>query len=566
MSFNSMGKMMIYIKTHAVLIFVVALTGILFRLIFIFHQAIYIDEAAYLPGSIKSLVAVTHFPIDTSVLNSTPTVPEFYQIIYGVIGYISNGFSIPQVVHYTYLNYVSPHVLIRSRLLLMIANVVVATFVLSKFYNVNKNLALAFGVFYFLNPVIIFNTSLFDWPSLFIPVMLLLIIEIYDSKLNLNKRGIAASILFGLSVSIQFYGIFFYVLPLLLFLSMQPSISYKSTLKFYAAFTAIAALTILLLNPGYTINPYQAFHEILIATSVDIGTSSGVFGIPIMLFGRLTYQVPLYVPILDVIFETPLIQLIFALIGAYLCSMMILKRKQISVASSSNFYNLVVFASLVTLSMLVFDLSFNLMRRNYIMLIAPLLIVSSFGFGLLIDLMWKGRVQDNSENSSMNSSEISKGDEQTKYGKAVVYLVVAMVIALSFYSVVSNVDNLPVYSNELTQLAGFSGANFDGAWNSPQADMYVGNYIESHGLENHTILTLALTAMVVYYAPGNNYLQVWNAVNGTYLEKNFGGDYVVVDEWYVQSWGNPIIEYPHDFNVIYFVSLTGGYSILAMIK
>lgn len=135
------------------------------------------------------------------------------------------------------------------------------------------------------------------------------------------------------------------------------------------------------------------------------------------------------------------------------------------------------------------------------------------------------------------------------------------VIILSYGS-----NNFPTDSNIISGIAGLGNQKLQGAWNSPQADMFVGKYIAEHHLENETILTLALTSMVVYYAPSNNYIQMWGPVNVSYLQTKYSGDYIVIDEWYSQLWGNPITMYKNEFITLYSYSLPGGYSIIAKIR
>jgi len=540
---------------------IVFILGLVFRVLFIIKEGIYVDEAANLPLSVMYFKAIMRFPPNVRILLLDPLKPEFYKIFYGFIGYIFNGLKLPKIVYLKYIWFVPPYILLYERIGILLTNCVlfIVTLMILSRIHLNNRIYLLFSIFYWLNPFIIFNTSLVLTSSLVIPLSVLFLVLMFASKLNFNKFSLISAIVFGFLMSVQYYDIIFVIVPFLLYIFYIKVCPPLKFLKFFLYFLGISLTVFIIANPGFIFDPLVFIRGTLIATGTVLSTSSGVVGIPSYLFGRLTFTTPVYTVLVLTFFQTPILILFSAMIGGYLFFYVSFRyNKRETDLYNRDEYKLGFFTFSIFVINVIFALSFNYLRRNEIIIIAPFILFSAISLDQIIE---KIMCQERHEDS------IKLFDKKIKNkARAFTILLIIFIIIISGFSVFQNEGNLPVYTNVLADVPHLEHQYLDGSWNSAQADTLVGKYIENMGIKNETILTLALTDMVAYYAPNNNYIQIWSQINGTQLIKYYAGDYIVVDGWYAEIYGNPISSYRNDFNVIYIVNLVGGYSILARVK
>jgi len=362
-------------------------------------------------------------------------------------------------------------------------------------------------------------------------------------------------------MSVQYYDIIFVIVPFLLYIlyiKVYPPLKF---LKFFLYFLGISLTVFILANPGFIFDPLVLIRGTLIATGTVLSTSSGVVGIPSYLFGRLTFTAPVYTVLVLTFFQTPVLILFSVLAGGCLFFYVSFRyNKRENDLYNRDEYKMGFFTFSIFVINVIFTLSFNYLRRNELIIIAPFVLFSAISLDQIIE-----KIICQERHSAEDSIKLFDKKIKNK-ARAFTILLIIFIIIISGFSVFQNEGNLPVYTNVLADVPHLEHQYLDGSWNSAQADTLVGKYIENMGIKNETILTLALTSMVAYYAPYNNYIQIWSQINGTQLIKYYAGDYIVVDGWYAEIWGNPISSYRNDFKVIYIVNLVGGYSILARVK
>jgi len=542
---------------------IVFILGLIFRVLFIIKEGIYVDEASNLPLSVMYFEAIMRFPPNVSILLLNPLKPEFYDIFYGSIGYIFNGLKLPKIVNLKYMSFVPLYILLYERIGILLTNCLlfIVTLIILSHIHINNRIYLLFSIFYWLNPLIIFNTSLVLTSSLVIPLSVLFLVSMFASKLNFNKFSLISAIVFGFLMSVQYYDIIFVIVPFLLYIlyiKVYPPLKF---LKFFLYFLGISLTVFILANPGFIFDPLVLIRETLIATGTTLSTSSGLGFVPSYLFGRLTMTSPVYTVLVLTFFQTPVLILFSFLAGGCLFFYVSFRyNKRENDLYNSDEYKMGFFTFSIFAINVIFAFSFNYLRRNEIIIIAPFILFSAISLDQIIE-----KIMCQERHSAEDS--IKPFDKKIKNkARAFTILLIIFIIIISGFSVFQNEGNLPVYTNVLADVPHLEHQYLDGSWNSPQADMLVGKYMENMGIKNETILTLALTVSVGYYAPDNYYIQIWWQINGTQLIKYYAGDYIVVDGWYAEIWGNPISSYRNDFNVIYIVNLVGGYSILARVK
>jgi hypothetical protein len=555
---------------YVLLIFILTafISGLLFRIYYAFYQGIYVDEAAWLPISVRYFEAFFRVPQNLSELGGNALNPGLLPLTFGIIGFISTGFKLPNVVLYSnLLNYVPQAYLLDERLGLIILNTILIIPLVIWLYKKSQIAPFLFLILYWLNPTIIMDTTLMLPTSVSLPLTLLFYLMIMRSKLTLGKYGIISAILFGLMMSTQYYEIAFIILPILYYVFSFKSVKFGAFVKFFFLFLVISVLIFISLNPPFWHSPLGYLRLVLENTGFVSSTSSGVGGIPVIWLGSVTYLTPMYSIIVEFLLETPLIDLFLFAVAAVLSSVILYHT-----AWSRTFKNnelttlaLISFASFFVI--LGFAMSFPLFHGAVFLLILP---VSLFVTVLGIDFS-----SDTSQNKpnlrGQNHHPIKEDDSAnaTKLSRDGRLIAVALLVIILFAALVPAIESsnsLPVYTNIVGDELGYGSGRLDGAWNSVQSDMYVSKYVFNHHLENLTILSLALTAMVMYYAPSNHYIQIWGKINASTLTEYHKGDLIVVDEWYAELWGNPVFEAPEDFNILYISYVNGGYSVLAEIK
>jgi len=542
-----------------VFIAIIFVLGLVFRLLFLLKEGIYVDEASNLPLSIMYFKAIMKFPPNVSIFLSNALKPEFYNIFYGFIGYIFNDLKLPDIVSYKYINFVPISILLYERIGILFTNSALFLVTLFILLRINERISILFSIFYWLNPLIIFNSSLVLTSSLVIPLSVLYLVSIFSSKLKFNIFLLIGAIAFGFLMSVQYYDIIFLTAPIVLYILYIRMYPPSKFLKFFLSFLGISLAIFILANPGFMFDPLVFIRATLIDTGTVLSTSSGVVGIPSYLFGEPRLIDPIYTVLILTFFQTPVLILFFALIGGYLFFYNSYQNIKEGNDLSDNEHQMGYFAFFIFISCVIFTLIFNYLRSNYIIIIAPLILFSAISSDQIIQ-----RIMNQKTHIAKGSSKYFSKKIKNK-AQLFAVMIIILIIIINGFSVIQNEGNLPVYTNVLAYAPNLEHQYLHGSWNSAQADSLIGKYIGNMGIKNKTILTLALTSMVAYYAPDNDYIQIWSQINGTQLIKYYAGDYIVVDGWYSQLYGNPIYNYPKDFNVICKVNLIGGYSILAKV-
>lgn len=521
--------------------------GLGLRIYMVFNEGIFVDEAVSLPLSVLYFAN----PLKLSFVERNALKPEFYLLFYGFWLYILNGLHLQAIHYYIYVSYLPPSYLIEERFLTLILNYIVLIIFIKSFYQKNKNFVLSFVILYSFFIPIEFSNILISTSGLFIAFFLLFIIFITKYNKYYLKDVVIISSVFGILMSIQYYSIIIIIIPFLFLLLQKRSV--KFMLKFYIIFILFSFLTFLLLNPIFILHFPIMLHEMFIDTSTVLSTSSGVVGIPVFLFGKIIFNVPIYTPLIMIFLEMPIAILIFMLFGMYLFIISLFYKYKVY-KEDTCIDNLFIISIMIFFIFILFDVGLNYLRRNISILYIPILLIASVGSSKFIEYIDTLTSRNKIPNQTNNIRKV-----------IVLFIILIFIFSSLAWSSIENQNNMPTYTNNLAYEFGIGGPNFQGALNSAQADKYVGIYIENHKLSNKTILSLALTDMIIYYAPSNSYIQWWATFNLSDINE-FKGDYIVVDEWYAQLYSNPINEYPKDFNVIYNYHLNGGYAELAQIK
>lgn len=539
--------------------------GLVIRIYFAFYQGIYVDEAAWLPSSITYFHAFFDIPQNTTILGENILTPIFFIIVFGILGFVFSGFKLPSVTHYTYLNYVPLNYLIDERLGLIVINFIIVCLITLWIYKKNAFASFVFLVFYWASPMILMDTALLLPTAIVLPFTLLFYIVIVKSKLELSKYGILSAVIFGIMMSSQYYEIIFIVLPIIYYLISFKEIKFRKFIKFFLAFLAISILTFFLLNPQYWYNPVSYLELVLRNTVFVSSTSSGVGGIPSYWLGKVTFNVPVYSVIVGLILSTPIIDLILFVFAFAFSIHMTYKMLTEHGGKIDDLDRLILISLFSFIIIQVFSMSFPLFHNAYFLSLIPMSFVVTI-IGKKIYAYFEENHKGNKRMWKISRNNHLLSLKLEKNAKILSVILIIIILLAGLVPTILAANDILVYTNEIGNIEGYNSGRMDGAWNSVQSDMYVGKFIADHNFQNRTILTLALTSMVVYYAPSNHYIQIWGKINGTTLLKYFSGDLIVVDEWYAQLWGNPIYNESSDFNVIYSSYINGGYSILAVIK
>jgi hypothetical protein len=517
-------------------------------------RGIFVDEAANLPSSIM----IFSNPLNLKYAESSALKPTFYLMFYGLFGFIGNYFKMPGIVHYTYINFLPFKILLSERMGDMLVTFLSFIIIIKKYYSKIPLFLISLLFIYIFTIPIEANTTLISTSGLFLPVFLLFIVFLNDSSLELNKSGILTSILFGILMSIQFYSVFIIFTPLIYYFITRNGI--KKLAKFYAIFIIISLSVFVLLNPAYIINPIGMLRSAFTETGTVLSTTSGVVGIPTYLMGKITYNVPLYLPLLNILFLTQLpifILMIFGII--YYIKMFISRLKRSEKIIQNKVDSIVLLSFILLVYELIFASIFQYLRRNYVIFEIPILVLSAAGMDIFLSLFIKRKA------TQIKISRKNNIKAKIKLKNLLIAITIFLLISVTVVSSVNSQNNLPVYTNELAYGLHIGGAAYDGAWNSAQADALAGKFIHENKLQNFTIISMALTDMVLYYAPSNDYIQWWAPFNQTDII-NFKGDYVVIDEWYSELYGNPINHYSDSFQILKEFKVNGGYAIVAKIK
>ncbi len=539
------------------------------RFLFAVNEAIFIDE---FPNVFESNLFF-HYVFSTSPnlsgLGIDVVKPPFYRIAMGfgifIMNYLwRNSTQIPSLTLSTLF----------ARIFLIILSDLIYIYIIVQMGR--KKLLFTFFLFLyiFFNPLLLFNTTIAETGAFIIPLSFMLLYLLNSIDLSKPKTLIKISVVLAIMISIQFYAFLFFIYTLIIIsYKIINSREYKSLryssieiLKLFSIYILIIPLILFLfLNPDFLINPISTFSYTIKEIAFPLTVSSGVYNLGVFFLGKAVPNDPWYSPFIYLFLQTPLFLLLVFIYGVFRSISDFISHKNMQIDLGLSLISILFFAG--NLTFLIGTTHFRSVTGFVIFLLPEVLVLSAFGSTSAMKSLEKF-IEDrrgyykNSKNEKFekNRSVIYQlRNERSKYA-----LLTLLLLLLIVPAIVNPVPDFS-YSNQLGLKLYKSGNNIDGAFNSGQADMEVSLYMTNHGIVNQTVVSLALTPDLSYYSPTNNYVQFWptsNPVNSSYLISNYLGNYLVLDEYYVQLYGNPTNGHGSLFRKITEVNLTSGYSIL----
>lgn len=557
--------------THLDLLVGLALAvGLVLRVQVATSYGIFLDEGLNYPLSLTFITALTHAPFEPAGFSADPLKPQFFRLAYGPATWGAFGFGpIPsrQLVY----NVVLPTSgLTAGRLFAAALDAVLAAGTYVYLRRTEPILAVLVTGFVFLNPVGTFWETVMYTHYLFVPLTVLLLVALARPRGTGDLSDLLAGALFGLLLSVQYYALIFLLLPFVAdWLQRRGTIRPRledrlaELLQLYGVFLAVAGVVFYALNPLFWTEPVSSFQSIVSTQFLSQGntltTSSGVAGVPTFFGGGSHLVTPWYFPVEIFAAETPTLWLPLLPIGVWTAIRALRSR-------APGFVDRVALLAAVALAS---ELAFSAPIQHFHswadinLYLGPAAVLAAVG-ALGVVYWWRNRrsvpVPSPTEAPGSNSGSWRR-PSVSRSTIAVTLLVAVLALSTSL-----EVGAGPTYTNLAADLTGRSGANLVGAYGSPQADGLMGKYLSEVQLSNVTLLTLGFTVSIDYYSPPEKFVQLWQPVSTSLLEQSYRGDYLVIDEWYVQLWGNPIPPGDANFAFVHSINVTGGYCRLYEIR
>ena len=429
--------------------------------------------------------------------------------------------------------------------------------------------------FIYINPVTIFWTSLIEQQAFFFPLTILYLLFLAESHLRLNKFLWIAGGIAGLAVASEYNGVVLLLVPLLIYgwhrLTHNPNFVRLSALEFtqtFVIFISIAVVIFYAVDPAYWTDPISAASRVISTIGFNpgntLGNSSGVYGVPTFVGGSSRLVTPWYTPIEVIFFETPFVILVLAAAAP------IFVFRRLRRHNFDGLYEL----GMIGLAVLFVDLALSIPIQHFhdwdeiLFFMAPLSLLAAVSGTVILrkarfpTLELSGHPASPPPHITLHAGRRGRANRVRRSQ----ILGATIILILLITSTVGAVNLSSSYTNWMGYAIGKGGPAFTGAYGSTVADSDVGKYISDHISDNESIATLALTAMVAFYAPYERYTQLWQSVNSTYLEGNFRQGYVVIDQWYIQRWGNPIETNDSNFLLLFTSVAPAGYSDLYYVR
>jgi len=553
--------------------FVILGLSLIIRIQFILSHAVFIDEFPNVTEAMMFVRDLGRFPPNYSGLLYDPLKPPFYRIYFGAgillsqrIINATSSISISVMTQY-------------ARFSVLSLNFLGYLILLRKNWKRTPLFSFFLIAFLTLNPLLIFNTSIAETGAFIIPLMVLLIYYLSKANiLNINTL-IPVSIILALLESVQYYSVIFIIYSLIFILfnsrpltkTSSSFIWLKNSGKLVLFLVVIPLVIFIMLNPSYWVNPLYAINTTLRSVAFPLTAGSGVYQLNVFFLGHSVSNSPPYAMIYYLILETPLLVLLMFLVGLFFVIRSFYERKKADYIILIGRISFLFFIGNFVLAS-IFP-HFRGVSSLSILIMPPISILAAIGAEkLTLYIYYRFSAREIFQSNYKQKSEPRISDfkniilkmRKTFSHRYNLFLALFVVVLLTAPIIYTSSPSF-AYANALGKVTFGTGANISGSLDSGETDMMVADYMNSHNITNSTVVSLALTTDLSLYSPGNLYLQFWpttHPVNSTYLLSNFFSDYLVVDEYYAQLYGNPVKNNNTLFPVITEFHTGGGYSIL----
>lgn len=574
----------IFRKLDPTIIFSITIITIstVIRIKFATSQAIFIDEAANVPESLVFTLSLFKTHPELSNLAFDIIKPVFYRIVFGLFGvtgqFLING-SVSTQNSGILLSLLYERI---GVILLSDFCILVLLFKLSKRHKIASMFLVLFTL---STPSVQFALTIVETPTLIIPFTMLLIYYVATADILQYKSMLPISFLIAILMSTQYYSFIFIISSLasmLLIISIRNNgesnqISIKRTLMILFIFLILLPLFIFFtINPSFWINPINFFLETVRNIAFPFFSGSGVYNLPIFFSGSSLKSYPWYSPLTYLLFQVPVLFSLLILSEIIIITEYFLRRLD-GVETFGNKQRIVV-TSLFFLSLSMITVVFIPHLRGFgafVPIVYPsILFLAAIGAAdFYATIVRKVKIMVpktfnlaiSQKKSIRNKTEIQH-NEKVNLSKLIVVLSICIILLVPYISFEqpsfnsSNIAGTIIYK---------SGSNISGAYASGQADMSIAKYMLLNSIQNKTVISLSLTTDIELYDPNNSYIQLWPMtapVNSSYLLNNYFNDYIVIDSWFTQLYGNPLSNNLQDFTLIKIVKYDSLYSKLYRIS
>lgn len=565
-------KIGLLLSSIVVLIFSISL-----RVTFIFYHAVFVDEFPNVSEAITFTNDLFKIPPNLNGLSFDQIKPVFYRLVFGISINIVHLFINKSSAN---LPLALPIATEYARLSMLFLNITCYLFLFKKHWKMHPLFSFFLILFVSLDPLLLFNTSIAETGAFIIPLMLVYIYLLSNLDLSRASSLIQLSITLALLESVQYYSVIFIVYAVTFIVikwwfskntALNKGITFRR-LALLLSFTILMAVAVFFaINPSYWQNPVETLRITWASVAFPLTSSSGVYELGVFFLGHKIDNFPPYVIFYYLILQVPIPVLSMFFIGLYFIFTSALKSKKIDYLTKVGLVSLLVFfGNFLFVSAIT---HFRGVGFLSVFLLPPLIVVSAIGVEKVLtslvnykitSSMFLQTIKIRSASNKINFKNTTAKLKKLKtfqIGKILALLFVVFLLASSLY--VSSPDF--TFSNIVGKSLYGSGANIDGSLDSGQADMLIADYMNSHNITNRTIISLAMTSDLLYYSPHNTYLQFWptnNPVNSSFLISHYFSDYLVIDEYYSQLYGNPVKGNSTLFPRIMQFNIDGGYSIL----
>ncbi len=558
---------------------IILLSSIVIRLKFIFSQAIFVDEFPNVSEGISFVRDLTQFPINYSNLLNDPIKPIFYRLFFGFSIVIING--VYNLITHSNITLFPDNLIISNlyaRISMLILNICTYLIVIKLYWKERPMFSFFLTLFVSLNPLLLFNTSIAETGAFVIPLSLLFVIYLSKLDISIPRTYLPLTLILAVLESVQYYS-FIFVIYACTFIVIQiinsGKYEKKQEIKFYHPLLLLIFFVFLLpvliflcINPSYWHNPIHTLIYTIKITAYPLTVNSGVYDLNVFYLGHPTVADPTYSIVYFIAFQVPIVELILFIGGTAILVLDLLKRRRVDNITTIGFISIFMFIGNFLFVSLVTH--FRGIASVSVMLLIPISLISTIAVERIIFYIMLNKRKITSKSS--NIGNISKLNLNIlnfiKYRKSNKIINILVLIGLMFLIIIPVIyDSSPdfTYSNKIGKYFYGSGANIDGSLNSGQADMMIAKFMNSHNILNTTVISLANTGDIEYYAPNNTYLQFWptnNPVNSSYLFSKYFSNYLVIDEYYAQLYGNPVLGNSSLFPQVTSFSNSEGYAIL----
>lgn len=547
--------------------------SLIIRIRFAVTQAIFVDEFPNVQEAVSFSKDLFSYHPNINALSFDIIKPVGYRLFFG-IGIMFFSF-IHDLINRSFIS-IFPNSLSQSvlyaRFTVIILNILCYLFILLKSFKRTPLLSFFFILVVSLNPLLLFNSSIAETPAIIIPLSLVFIYVSADLNVINIRSYFFLPLLIGLMLSTQYYAFIFIVYALIIIVLKNfnlkkikaKSLNLPQLALRISVFLIIIPLAIfLLVNPTYWHNPLSTILSTLKGIAYPLSSSSGVYEVGVFFAGRSFSTYPFYSIILEFFLGIPVLEIIlFMLAIFYLLRMFIKKRNKGFAESLAMVSLLILFGNFI---FAVYSPHFRAIGTLATLILPPASFVVAYGASRIVSSLATVTFGDRPTSKIFKHLKyIFRKNFRRKISILGPLLALVCSLIITVPIVVDSTPNFQ-YANPIGTYIYGSGANMVGAFGSEQANMLMAEYLNSHGIRNETVVSLAQTSDLSYYANSDNFIQLWptsNPVNSTELYSSYFDDYLVLDQWYSQVYGNPISQGSLNFPIVHEVHVDGGYSIL----